>query len=78
VITTVTTTTTAILTTMTTASLSLAVVLILIGLLIKKELIGGLRGERARLLSRSLNIAIVPLLVIFGATITIRVLDILR
>lgn len=74
-ITTVTTTTTAILTTVTAASLTLLVILALIALLIKKELIGGMSGARARQFSRALNIAIAPLLIVFAATVLIKLVD---
>jgi hypothetical protein len=77
-ITTVTTTTTVALTTAAAASLSLIVILTLIALLIQKELIGGLESKRARQLSRALNIAIVPLIVVFVATVVIKVVDVLR
>lgn len=77
-ITTVTTTTTVALTTTAAASLTLIVILTLIALLIQKEFIGGLKGERARQLSRALNIAIVPLGVIFIASVVIKVADVLR
>ena len=77
-ITTVTTTTTVALTTAAAASLGLIVILTLIALLIQKELINGLEGQRAKRLSRALNIAIVPLVVVFVATVAIKVADIFR
>ncbi|HEU5014610.1 MAG TPA: hypothetical protein VFT66_18945 [Roseiflexaceae bacterium] len=73
-ITTVTTTTTVALATAAT-SLTLTVILTLIALLIQKEFISGLEGRRAALISRALNIAIVPLLIVFVASVAIRVFD---
>ncbi len=77
-ITTVTTTTTVALTTAAAASLTLIVVLTLIALLVQKELIGGLESQRARQIGRALNIAIVPLVVVFIASVAIKVADVLR
>jgi hypothetical protein len=78
-ITTVTTTTTiAILNTAVAASLALTAILALIGLLVQKELISGLLGERAKRLSRVLNIAIVPLGIIFLITIAVKIADMLQ
>jgi len=76
-ITTATTATTAI-TTMTAASLTLIVILALIALLVNKELLGGLKGERVKQLSRALNVAIIPLLVVFVTSVIFRVADTLR
>jgi hypothetical protein len=76
-ITTVTTTTTAI-TSVTAASLTLIVILALIGLLINKEIIGGLRDARVKQLSRALNVAIVPLLVVFVTSVIFRFAETLR
>jgi hypothetical protein len=77
-ITTVTTTTTVALTTAAATSLALIVVLTLIILLIQKELIGGVEGLRAKRLSRALNVAIVPLVVVFVTSVAIKVADVLR
>jgi hypothetical protein len=77
-VTTVTTTTTAILTTVTAGTLTLIVVLTLISLLVKKEIIGSLTGERSQRLARVLNAAILPLFVVFVATVAARVADVLR
>jgi hypothetical protein len=77
-ITTVTTTTTVALTTTAAASLTLIVILTLIGLLIQKELIGGLESGRAQRLARALNIAIVPLVVVFVASVAMKIADALR
>lgn len=77
-ITTVTTTTTAIVTTLTATSLTLIVILTLIGLLIQKEIVSGLSGPKARRLSRALNVAIVPLAIVFIATALYSVIDVLN
>ena len=77
-ITTVTTTTTAILNTATATSLALIAILSLITLLIQKEMISGLNGERAKRLSRTLNVAIVPLAMVFMATVAFKIADILQ
>lgn len=77
-ITTVTTTTTATIHGLATASLTLIVVLTLLALLIQKEVIGGLVGERARRLSRALNIAIMPLATVFVTSLALRIWDALR
>jgi hypothetical protein len=76
-ITTVTTTTTA-LSMATAASLTLIVFITLVALLIKKELIGGLKDSRAARLSHALNVAIVPLTVVFLTSVVFRVADTLR
>ncbi|HNP73918.1 MAG TPA: hypothetical protein PKK15_22570 [Kouleothrix sp.] len=77
-ITTVTTTTTTVMTTAAAASLALIAILTLILLLIQKEIISGLSGSRAQRLSRALNIAIVPLILVFVATVALKVVDVLR
>jgi hypothetical protein len=60
------------------ASLSLIAILTLLALLIQKEISSGLEGARAKSLSRALNIAIVPLIVVFIAIVAIRVMDVLH
>jgi lysylphosphatidylglycerol synthetase-like protein (DUF2156 family) len=62
-ITTVTTTTTTVMTT--TAAASLALIAIL-------------SGPRAQQLSRALNIAILPLILVFVVTVAFKVADVLR
>ena len=76
-ITTVTTTTTTV-TTVAAASLALIAILTMLALLIQKEIIGGLNGERARRLSRALNVAIVPLVIVFVVTVGFKIADVLR
>lgn len=77
-ITTVTTTTTTVVTTAAAASLALIALLTLIALLIQKEIIGGLSGSRAQRISRALNIAIVPLVLVFVVTVAFKIADVLR
>ena len=76
-VTTVTTTTVTTVTTLAAGSFALIAILALIALLVQKEIIGGLQGERARRVARALNIAIVPLLLVFASTVAFRVLDVL-
>ncbi len=75
---TVTTTTAVGLTTESAEWLTLIVILTLIGLQIKKELISGLEGRVAQRLSHSLNLAIVPLFVVFLATVAMKVAAVLH
>jgi hypothetical protein len=77
VITTVTTTTTTVTVTM-AGSLALIAILTLLALLVKKEIIGGIGGERAKQWSRALNVAIVPLAVVFLAGVAVKIADILQ
>ncbi len=77
-ITTVTTTTTTVVTTAAAASLALIALLTLIALLIQKEIIGSLSGPRAQRISRALNIAIVPLVLVFVVTVAFKIADVLR
>ena len=72
------TTTATLLTTSSTESLSLIVNLTLIALLIQKELISGAKGERAMRFSQALNVAIVPLLIAFFATMAFSIADLQR
>lgn len=74
-ITTVTTATTATLSSVAATSLTLMVVLTLIAALVKREVFASLHGERAQQLARALNIAILPLLVVFAVSIGVRLAD---
>ncbi|HEX2910539.1 MAG TPA: hypothetical protein VH186_06990 [Chloroflexia bacterium] len=76
-ITTVTTTTTTTVTTISAVSLALIAILTLLSLLISKEIISSSSSERARRLSRSLNIAIVPLVLVFFATAIAQIIKVL-
>jgi hypothetical protein len=71
------TTTITILMTTAAPALSLIAVLGLIALLVLKELIRGLRGERIQRLRSALNIAIVPLAMVYIITIGFKLANIL-
>lgn len=72
------TTTPAHLATLSAASLSLIIVLTLIGLLIVKEIVSELRGPRVQLLNQALSVAIIPLVIAFVVTLPFKILDSLR
>lgn len=72
------TVTTAGVTTVAATALALIAILAMLALLIQKEIIGGLEGPRARRLSRALNVVIVPLLIVFAATVAYKVSEVLR
>lgn len=59
------------------ALLGLAAVLMLISYLVTRELLEGSSNQRLRLLSRRLNVAVVPLLMVFAVIIGSRVADVL-
>jgi len=59
------------------ASISVFTVLLLIGMLTTKELVGAADGGRAKLISRCLNISIIPLVVSFAVIVALKVLEIL-
>lgn len=60
------------------ASMTLIAVLTLIVLLIQKEIASGLESAHAKQLSRALNVAIAPLLVIFAVNFIIRIVGLLH
>ncbi len=72
-ITTVTTTTTTSL--IGATSLALVAIGTLLVLLVKKELISSSQGEWAVRLEQVINVAIVPLLMVFGITVVARILS---
>lgn len=59
-------------------SLALIAILTLLIVLINKEIIGGSNNEKAQRLGKSLNIAIVPLMVVFAMTAAMQVLAALK
>jgi hypothetical protein len=59
------------------ASISIFAVLLLIGLLTTKELVGASDGSRQKLISRCLNISIIPLVVSFAVIVALKVVEIL-
>lgn len=77
-VTTVTTTTTTTVTTIAAATITLIAILALLALLIQKEIFSNVRGERAQRLARTLNITIVPLFIVFLATVVYKFYDVLR
>lgn len=76
-VTTVTTTTTTV-TTVVAASVALIAILALVALLIQKEIFGSLDSPLAKQIARALNIAILPLVIVFIATAAFKVYDVLR
>jgi len=52
-------------------------ILLLIGFLTSKELLGTSSGSRQKLISRSLNISIIPLLIGFTVIVGLKVAEIL-
>lgn len=70
-ITTTTVTTTAIASGL-LGSLALMAILFFVGLLVAKEIAATLPSERARRLSRALNVALVPLSIIFAAALVFQ------
>jgi hypothetical protein len=81
-VTTVTTTTVTTVTTITAASLALIAILTLLALLIQKEVISGLDrnsgGSRLKRMGKLINIAIIPLIIAFFATLALNVFDVLN
>jgi hypothetical protein len=59
------------------ASVTIFAVLLLIGLLTTKELVGASDGSRQKLVSRCLNISIIPLVVSFAVIVALKVVEIL-
>lgn len=76
--TTVTTVTITTVTATAAASLVLIAILALLALLIQKEIIGGMQHERAHRLAKQINIAIVPLVVVFVASVAVKIADVLQ
>jgi hypothetical protein len=60
------------------ASLAAIAIVTLIAMLIQKEIASGLEHASAKRLSRALNIALVPLIVVFITTVVIDIIDVLR
>ncbi|MCX5996211.1 MAG: hypothetical protein NTV42_01060 [Chloroflexi bacterium] len=59
------------------AGISIFAVLLLIGMLTTKELAEASDGSRQRLISRCLNISIVPLVMSFAVIVALKVFEIL-
>jgi hypothetical protein len=77
-ITTVTTATTTAVSTVGAGSLALVAICTVMILLLNKEMILVSKRDWALRLSKTLNVAIVPLLIVFVATIVVKVWDVLR
>lgn len=77
-VTTVTTATTATIMSGETAYLALLPILGLVVFLVQKEIFGGLEDRRVKQVSQSLNIAILPLVIIFVATAIFHILSVLH
>jgi len=60
-----------------TALLGIAAALMLIGYLVVKEMLSASSSQRLQLVSRRLNAAIVPLLLVFGTIVGAKVAEIL-
>lgn len=76
-ITTVTTTTTTTVTSMSAGSLALIAICTVLLLLLNKEMLLASNRPWARRVSQALNVAIVPLLIVFVATIIVQVAKVL-
>ncbi len=60
-----------------TALLGLAAVLMLISYLVAKEMLNASSSQRLQMISRRLNIAIVPLILVFAAIIGDKIVEVL-
>ena len=76
-VTTVTTTTTTTVTTVAAATITLIAILALLALMIQKEIFSNVTGARAERLARTLNISIVPLFMVFLATVAYKIYEVL-
>lgn len=76
-ITTVTTTTTTAVAAVSAGSLALVAICTVLLLLINKEIILSSQSERAVRLNKALNVALVPLLIVFVLTIVIRIAQVI-
>ena len=65
-------------TTLADASLVVIAIVTLVIFLIQKEIVSGLASPRAARLSGALNVALVPLFVVFVATLVVRLFGVLR
>ena len=74
-ITTVTTTTVTTLAAM--GSLGMIAVVALLLLLLNKEIIGNSKNEKVQRLSKSMTVALVPLMLVFAMTAAVKLFDVL-
>ena len=77
-VTTVTASTSAAVATIAVGSLAIVPIMALLVLLIHKETASGLAGPSATRLSRALGIALIPLTIVFLATLVLKLIDVLR
>ena len=77
-ITSVTSTTTTVTTVSFAASLALVSVLVLFALLLQKELVLATDSPRFKALGRTLDVAVVPLMMSFAMILVARVIEVLR
>ena len=73
----ITTVTTTTVTTLAAAgSLGLMAVVALILLLVNKEIISNINNEKVQRLSKSMNVALVPLMLVFAVTAAVKLAEI--
>ena len=60
------------------ASLALVVVVGLLAILVSKEIIGSGGSERMRRIGKALNVAVVPLALVFVVTVAVKLFEVLR
>ncbi len=75
----ISTVTTATVSTLTLAgSFAMLGIVMLLGLLVQKEISANSDNKRAKRLAKALNIAIVPLLIVFALIVASKVIQVLR
>jgi hypothetical protein len=77
-VTTITTTTTLIVTTVAAAAFAIIAIVTFIVVMIQKEITSELESTQAKRLSQALNIALVPMLVIFFTIFCAKIFDALK
>jgi hypothetical protein len=77
-VTTITTTTTLTVTTVAAAAFAIIAIVTFIVVMVQKEITSELEGVRAKRLSQALNIALVPMLVIFFTIFFAKIIDALN
>ena len=59
------------------ASLALVVIVGLLAILISKEVIGDRNDERVVRIGKALNVAVIPLAIVFGVTVLVKVFEVI-
>lgn len=59
------------------ASLALVVIVGLLAILVSKEVIGDRKSERVQRIGEALNVAVIPLAIVFGVTVLVKVLEVI-